>query len=65
MNDSLAAARAQDHRETATRLGISEEELWRRKAQLKAAWEDSGGNEGARVRLKFAEDYLAKKEASL
>lgn len=45
------------------RLMISEGELWKRKARLKAAWEDSGGSEGARARLKFAQDFLAKERA--
>lgn len=48
------------HREDASRLGMTENELWRWKAVLQAAWEDGGGFEGARVRLKFAQDYLDK-----
>ena len=60
---ALAADYAKYHQETAARLGISEDELWRRKQRLKVAWRDGGGFEGARARLKFAEEYLAKAAA--
>ncbi len=39
---------------------ISLEELWKRKAELKIAWENGDGWEGARARLKCAEDFFRK-----
>lgn len=49
--------RSIQHREESERLGISEEGLWWRKHQLAVAWEASGGIEGARYRLAFAENF--------
>ena len=48
------------HNEQAKRAGISSDGLWKLKAELKIAWEAGGGWEGARARLKFAEDFLRK-----
>jgi hypothetical protein len=52
--------RLRQHNETAKRLGISSEELWKRKRELKIAWENGGGWESVRARLIFAEDFLAR-----
>ena len=41
-------------------LGISIDELLARKRQAKLLWDSGGGIEGARARLKFAQDYLKK-----
>ena len=49
------------HRDAAQSLGISEKELQSLKYKLKVAWDESGGIEVARARLKFAEDFLAGK----
>jgi len=56
--------RQQFHNEQAKRAGISPEELWKKKYTLKIAWENGGGIEGARDRLKFAENYLKKNKGN-
>lgn len=63
MSDCLATMRKM-HKDEAARLGISEQELSRRKFRLKILWEEGGGLEGARARLNWAEDYLKRQRAN-
>lgn len=63
-DDMERAWQAKMHREESERRGITEEELWRVKHAMKVAWEEGGGWEAARARLKFAQDFLARQKAA-
>ena len=54
----IRAERRRMHKLEAASIGITEEELHRRKARLKVLWEEGGGIDTARARLRWAEDYL-------
>lgn len=49
-------------KETAKMIEISEEHLARLRTYYKRIWEESGGDEGAKDRLDFANEYLNKEK---
>lgn len=59
-NEAAAIGKRLMIQEAAERHGMTLKEFARYRAELRWAWENGGGNEGAKERLKFAEDYLAK-----